>query len=73
TIIYASHVLEGLAAWATHLAFLSPGRLRRFGALADVDDLRTGEAAAPAGAAPGGPSALHQLCERWMREDRRSR
>jgi CCR4-NOT complex subunit CAF16 len=73
TIIYASHVLEGLAAWGTHLAFLSPGRLRRFGALADVDEMRAGGAAAPAGVAPGGPSPLHQLCERWMREDRRSR
>jgi CCR4-NOT complex subunit CAF16 len=73
TIIYASHVLEGLAAWATHLAFLSPGRLRRFGALADVDELKAGGAAAATGAASGGPSPLHQLCERWMREDRRSR
>ncbi|HXI56377.1 MAG TPA: AAA family ATPase, partial [Polyangia bacterium] len=72
TIIYASHVLEGLAAWGTHLAFLSPGRLRRFGALADVDELRSA-AGGPAAAvvAPGGPSPLHQLCERWMREDRR--
>jgi CCR4-NOT complex subunit CAF16 len=30
TTVYATHVLDGLAEWATHLAFLSPGRLRTF-------------------------------------------
>jgi CCR4-NOT complex subunit CAF16 len=30
TIVYATHVLDGLADWGTHLAFLSPGRLRCF-------------------------------------------
>jgi CCR4-NOT complex subunit CAF16 len=58
TIVYASHVLEGLATWATHLAFLSPGRLRCLQPIA--------------GALDGGES-LHALCERWMREDRRAR
>jgi CCR4-NOT complex subunit CAF16 len=57
TVVYASHVLEGLAAWGTHLAFLSPGRLRIFGT---VDQVLQGE----------GAGSLHQLCERWMSEDR---
>jgi CCR4-NOT complex subunit CAF16 len=56
TIVYASHVLDGLQSWATHLMFLSPGRVRSFGPIAAVPEL----AALP----------LHQLCERWMREDR---
>ena len=30
TMLYATHVLDGLTDWATHLAFLSPGRLRFF-------------------------------------------
>jgi CCR4-NOT complex subunit CAF16 len=30
TVLYATHVLDGLADWGTHLAFLSPGRLRFF-------------------------------------------
>ena len=55
TIVYASHVLEGLATWATHLAFLSPGRLRCFGPIGEL--LPAGESVA-------------SLCERWMREDR---
>jgi CCR4-NOT complex subunit CAF16 len=56
TIVYATHVLDGIADWATHLAFLSPGRLRFF------DPMAT--------AAPLAPS-LRELCERWMREDRK--
>jgi CCR4-NOT complex subunit CAF16 len=57
TVVYASHVLEGLAAWGTHLLFLSPGRLRCAAPLAAVDELvRAG--------------SLHELCVRWMRQDR---
>jgi len=67
TIVYASHVLEGLAAWSTHLAFLRPGlgpglgpdprRLRCFAPTGDVPELAAG-------------ASLQELCERWMREDR---
>src|SRR6185295_170874 len=57
TIVYASHVLEGLAAWATQVIFLSPGRLRCCAPIASV--------------LPPGESLL-ALCERWMREDRRT-
>jgi CCR4-NOT complex subunit CAF16 len=64
TILYATHVLDGLVGWnpdasddwATHLAFLSPGRLRFF------DRMQAAKPLAP---------SLHALCERWMREDRR--
>jgi CCR4-NOT complex subunit CAF16 len=56
TIVYASHVLEGLASWATDLVFLSPGRVRFSGPMADAVPLA---------------ESLHALCERWMREDRR--
>lgn len=64
TVVYATHVLDGLVGWdrqggfdwATHLAFLSPSRLRFFGAIHE--------------AKPLAPS-LHALCETWMRDDRR--
>jgi CCR4-NOT complex subunit CAF16 len=62
TVIYASHVLDGLGPFATHLLFLSPGRVRCFAPTADIPEL----------AEPGqGASPLHRLCERWMAEDRR--
>src|SRR5262249_51179122 len=56
TIVYASHVLDALADFATHLLFLSPGRIRRFAPIGDV-------------LAEEGPS-LQRLSEKWMREDR---
>jgi CCR4-NOT complex subunit CAF16 len=62
TVIYASHVLDGLGPFATHLLFLSPGRLRCFARCQDIPELASGDT-----------SALHQLCERWMGEDRQGR
>ena len=61
TIVYASHVLDGLEQFATDVAFLSRGRMRCFAPL-DV----------ALGAAPPGNtgSALQRLCEAWMRDDR---
>lgn len=63
TIVYASDVLDGLDDFATHLLFLSPGRLRCLVPIAEALQL----GAAQAG---GGASPLHRLCEHWMREDR---
>jgi CCR4-NOT complex subunit CAF16 len=40
TTLYATHVLDGIADFATHLAFLSPGRLRCFEPLAPGTPLR---------------------------------
>ena len=65
TVIYASHVLDGLGAFATHLLFLSPGRVRCFGRCQDIPEL-----AELAGERVGPASPLHRLCERWMAEDR---
>jgi len=56
TIIYASHVLDGLADFATDLMFLSPRRLRCFAPIREV----LGKEGVSLGA----------LCERWMKEDR---
>jgi CCR4-NOT complex subunit CAF16 len=56
TVVYASHVLDGLETWATHLIFLSPGRVRCIGRLEDIPDLSS--------------TNLRGLCERWMAEDR---
>jgi CCR4-NOT complex subunit CAF16 len=63
SVVYASHVLDGLGDFATDLLFLSPGRLR---CLCPI-----GEALALADRlAPGPGSPLHRLCGLWMREDR---
>jgi len=83
TIVYASHVLEGLGSWATHLAFLSPGRLRFFaridqlGTLAGFPDPPATDSARKAELRPRAQAlplaeSLHALCERWMQEDRQA-
>ncbi len=64
TVVYASHVLEGLQKFGTDLLFLSPGRVRCLSPLSDIPEL------AALGQIPGSVSPLHQLCERWMGEDR---
>ena len=64
TIVYASHVLEGLQQFGTELLFLSPGRLRCLAPLSEVRELKA------LSKTVGGVSPLHQLCERWMAEDR---
>ncbi len=66
TTVYATHVLDGLQDWATHLMYLGRGGLRCFDEIGAVPELgETDEPGLPA------TSRLHRLCERWMREDRR--
>jgi CCR4-NOT complex subunit CAF16 len=66
TTVYATHVLDGLQDWATHLMFLGRAGLRRF---AEIDALP--ELGESAGAGVPTSSQLHHLCEIWMREERR--
>ena len=69
TVLYATHVLDGLERWATHLCFLSPAAegstLRVMAELRDVPELRQL-------LDDGAPSPMLTLCERWLREDRRA-
>ena len=60
TIFYATHILDGMEAWASHLALLEGGAIRRFApldAIAELTALR----------AEGAPSPLLRLVERWLR------
>ena len=36
TIIYATHIFDGMEAWPTHVAYVERGQLKRAGAAADV-------------------------------------
>jgi CCR4-NOT complex subunit CAF16 len=50
TILYATHVLDGLDAWATHVLLLRAGRIELFAPLHQIDDyaaLRTGGVVSP--------------------------
>ncbi len=60
TILYATHIFDGLEEWATHLAFLDGARVRLFAPLDGIDELRAlreGRSPAP----------LLRLVERWLR------
>lgn len=55
TIVYATHIFDGLEDWATDLAYMSFGRLTKMGALDSFADLQTLRG-------NGAQSALLQVC-----------
>lgn len=64
TILYATHILEGLDDWATHLAYLHDGRIALMqpcDAVAELAALR----------ARGVTTPLLRLVDGWLRRDRR--
>jgi CCR4-NOT complex subunit CAF16 len=61
TIFYATHILDGLDGWATHLAFLSDGAIRWMGPLGALRELQELHEASV-------PSPLLRLVERWLRD-----
>lgn len=63
TIVYATHVMDGLEAWATHVAYLCDGAVARFEPLAQMADLA-------ALRAQGVTSPLLRLFESWLRAER---
>jgi CCR4-NOT complex subunit CAF16 len=60
TILYATHILDALEDWATHVAHLVHGKLVRFAALADLPELaalRKRNVSAP----------LYRVVSEWLR------
>ena len=62
TIVYATHILDNLAAWPTHLVHMSLGRVKKWGEMGSFDVPET------KGGAEGN-SRLGQLVLQWLRED----
>jgi CCR4-NOT complex subunit CAF16 len=63
TIVYATHILEGLEDWATHLAYLHDGRIACMQPLDAIDELgalKKRNVTAP----------LLRLVDHWLRRDR---
>jgi len=63
TVVYATHILDGLYEWATHLVWLDQGRVKlhaRMGEVEDIEQLRR----------EGSPSPLLRAVERWFRSAR---
>jgi CCR4-NOT complex subunit CAF16 len=60
TVLYATHIFDRLEEWATHLALLAVGRIRRIDPLARIAELGALRAA-------GVHSPLSRLVEGWLR------
>ena len=54
TVVYATHIFDGLEEWVSHLAYLSAGSLKRFEDLAET---------------PGKYSSLLSTVEQWLRKE----
>ncbi|THZ10106.1 P-loop containing nucleoside triphosphate hydrolase protein [Aureobasidium pullulans] len=62
TIVYATHILDNLADWPTHLVHMSLGKVRQWGPMEsfDVQGVQGGRT---------GNSLLGELVLEWLRED----
>ncbi|KAH0276375.1 ABC transporter domain-containing protein, partial [Aureobasidium melanogenum] len=62
TIVYATHILDNLADWPTHLVHMSLGKVRQWGAMEsfNVQNAQGGRT---------GNSLLGELVLEWLRED----
>jgi CCR4-NOT complex subunit CAF16 len=65
TMIYATHIFDGLEDWATHLAYIAGGRLQRFSPISEVEELQhvKGVVVAP----------LFRTVETWLRKELKER
>ena len=61
TIVYATHILDNLAAWPTHLVHMHMGRVKEFGEVAKFQ-VKTA-------ATQSGNSQLGELVLKWLKED----
>jgi len=61
TIVYATHILDNLAEWPTHLVHMSLGRVKKWGTIEDI------EVSSQAG--KSGNSRLGDIVMDWLQED----
>ena len=66
SIVYATHIFDGLASWPTHLVHMSLGRILSVGPPAEF----LGEGISRDN---NSNSALLELCLKWLKEDREER
>eukprot|EP00897_Mesotaenium_endlicherianum_P011019 jgi/Mesen1/9946/ME000071S09370 len=68
TIIYATHIFDGLEAWATHLAYVENGTLKRAQKLADLVELHDSSSS---------PDSMKKnlisVVEPWLRSEQEER
>ena len=76
TVVYATHIFDGLEGWCTHLAYLENGRLKRGGRIENFApslDPKLYENQSRDGlvtAVEKGSARLLEVVEEWLREER---
>ncbi|KAL2401315.1 ABC transporter domain-containing protein C20G4.01 [Exophiala dermatitidis] len=66
TVVYATHILDNLVGWPTHLVHMHLGRVKQWGSMAEFED-QVGDVDAEA--AGIGNSKLGQLVLKWLSDD----
>jgi CCR4-NOT complex subunit CAF16 len=64
TIVYATHILDNLATWPTHLVHMSLGKVKKWGSIEDM-----GVKSDPDSRVLSGNSQLGELVLNWLQED----
>lgn len=67
TILYATHIFDGLCDWLTHVAYMEEGRMKRGGPVDSIPELVTAKEAS------GGSWSLLKVVEAWLREELEAR
>lgn len=64
TIVYATHILDNLATWPTHLVHMFLGRVKKWGSIEELNVVPK-----PGTGTITGNSQLGELVLRWLQED----
>ena len=59
TIVYATHIFDGLESWPSHIMYVAGGRVRAFERASAFEELQQGR--------------LLRLVEKWLREEKKER
>ena len=67
TIVYCTHIFDGLAGWPTHLLKISLGKIMAFDSITEIERISKDRR--------GGMlnSALFEVCLAWLKEDKKER
>lgn len=65
TVVYATHIFDGLEGWVTHLAYVENGRMKRYGAVEEF--------LPPPADGAGPPAKLLDVVEDWLAEEKETR
>lgn len=70
TILYATHIFDGLGGWPTHVAHMAQGRIKEYHPIENIKELLDMQAETKS---EQGMSPLMRLVEKWLRQDLKER